>query len=567
MNIITELPPLGRITKESIVAIDIEIFGMTGRLHRPSGTFACIQICVDDDVYIEQDIEDVQAAWDRATVADTLILQNAMFDIAHLRRWIDIKERVLWDTMIVEKLLWGGYYALGGFGLDDMARRYLDIDMNKETVHDFADATELSPAMLQYSALDAWVTKEIYHAQQKEIAERKYDMKAYWEADQPAIWSWLDFNPCKVRTERWLEMSDGFLERGTAIQDELGINVNSSKQVIQFLAETTNIKVTSTNAKILTPHIKDVPVVGKILKARGLRKLSSTYGANWVRKFVEEDDLVYANWNVTGTETGRLSCSKPNLLNIPAKKEPEFRELFIPVRDKLIVADISQQEPRALAFLSGDKNLTKAFIDGEDIHSYVAQAIYDNPTIGKGDPRRADGKMVNLATTYGMTAKELAKRMGITERKAEVFLRAYFKRFPDVENYIHRQRLWAERRGYVDTVLGRRVWVNLYNYQWKNNAINSPIQGSSADSAKMWINRYRELCKENGIDFTVILPVYDEVVVDVWDKDVKLSTKLLRQSLEETSNYLFPDIPFALDVEVGTSWGCKNAKEKEENEG
>jgi len=250
------------------------------------------------------------------------------------------------------------------------------------------------------------------------------------------------------------------------------------------------------------------------------------------------------------------------LQNIPARKIPEYRELFVQSKGRMIVADVAQQEPRCLAYLSNDKNLKAVFTNHEDIHLSVTRAIYGDDTIEKSDPRRETGKMINLATSYGMSAKEMSKRIGVTEDEADKFLRAYFNRFPDVDNFISRSRMKAQKYGYVETIMGRRVWMNEHSYQMNNTAINAPIQGSAADFTKMWVNTFRTYCQRMDLEFPVCMVIHDEVVMDI-AKDKEGDYKIaLDTAFKDVANKLFPTVPFEYEVFSGTKWSCKKGDEE-----
>lgn len=567
MNIIRGLPP---VIDDRPVSVDIEIFGMSGRLHRPSGTFASMQIGIGDDVYVVLNESELQEAWDRIKHAPTLIMHNAMFDIRHLRRWIIIDERPIWDTMIVEQVLWGGYFNNGEFSLADLARRYLDIHMDKGVRTDFGDSSYMTEEMLEYSAQDAWVTLRVYEEQRKEIEQNNRNMDVYFRLDAPSIWTLLDIKPILVDAIRWVNVTTQYEKIGRELEDELGINVNSWQQVKDMLNVRLCLNVKNTRAKTLEKH-RNHPEVQKILDARMYRKAHSTYGEKWINENVENLQRgigeVYSDFRVNGTETGRFSSSSPNLLNIPARKLPVFREFFIsPKGRRMVVSDISQQEPRCLAYLSKDKQLREAFDKGEDLHLYVTRKIYGDETITKDDPRRANGKAINLGTSYGLTEFGLAERLNIDTKEAEKFLNMYFARFPDVRNYITRQRMMANRDEYVETIMGRRIWVNKRDRQWENNAINAPIQGSAADFAKLWVNKFRELCYNKGMEFPVNVVVYDEVVMDIPEDKVDEYLVLLNEAFDWAGNEMMPGMPLVLDTEIGSSWACKSMKEEEDEE-
>lgn len=553
INIINEIP---RVAKEGeVVALDIEMFGQQERkLHRPIGTFACmsIQFEGEDDVYQVYSVEQLPETFERLK-SGLWVLHNALYDLRQLRRWENrylypTETLPIYDTMLVERVLWGGYYT--DFGLNDLARRYLDMYMEKETREQFESATEMTEEMKQYAALDVTVTLAVRRAQ---LALNR-DLSVYWNIDMPMIWVILDMQPVKVDYKRWQEMAVVFEEKGKSIEQEIGVNVMSPLQVKNYL-EKNRIKVESTGAEILE-EFEGNEVVDKILQARLYRTATSKYGAKWLETYVEADDLVYSDWKVTGAETGRMSASNPPLQGIPARKLPEYRELFIPQNDYIFAPDVAQQEPRITAYLSQDKNLLTAVRNNESVHVYVARMIFNDPTIEKGeDSRYKIGKAISLGLSYGLTAQGTAKKVNIPLAEAEKLLHTYFQRFPDVENYIIRQRTLAMKRGYVETVVGRRIWLNLYGYQWENNAINAPIQGSAVDFTKMWGITIWRTCKKEGIPFPVNMFEHDEIVMDVEKEHIERIKEINRMAIN-TAAEMFPGVPFSVDENIGENWAC-----------
>ena len=445
-------------------------------------------------------------------------------------------------------MLWGGWY--NDFGLNDLARRYLDIFMEKETREQFSSATMMTHEMKQYAAFDVTVTLQV----RKKQLELERDLSVYWEVDMPMIWVALDMAPVKVDKARWSAMAPEFEQHGREIEDELGVNVMSSKQVVKFLNEK-GIKVDSSGKDVLL-EFEGNEWVDKITEARKYRTASSKYGVKWIENFVEDGDLVYADWRVLTAETGRMSCANPPLQGIPSKSMPVFREFFIPNNDIIFAPDISQQEPRILGYLSKDKNLLKAFESNESIHVYVARMIFNDPTIVKGEDKRyKDGKAISLGISYGLTPVGTAKKTGNTLEQSEKLIRDYFNRFPDVENYIVRMRTFALRHGYVQTVAGRRIWLNMYNFQWENNAINAPIQGSAADFTKVWGAEIWRRCKNEGIPFPICMFVHDEIVMDVKQEHFEAVRRINAEAVAKAAE-MFPGIPFTFDENSGSNWAC-----------
>jgi len=202
MNIIKGFPK-ETVASDTVVAIDIEIFGMAkNKLHRPIGDFASFQMCIGEDVYIIFDVHDLKEAWNRIKDARLIVGHNLIFDIRQLRRWVKIEPRQIWCTLVMEKVLWGGYYGNLEFSLADLVRRYLDVKMDKELRETFEQAYFMTEDMISYAAQDAYYTYKVYEAQQREIEARNNHIQAYWQIEEPCIWATLDFKPVKVDVGR-----------------------------------------------------------------------------------------------------------------------------------------------------------------------------------------------------------------------------------------------------------------------------------------------------------------------------------------------------------------------------
>lgn len=227
----------------------------------------------------------------------------------------------------------------------------------------------------------------------------------------------------------------------------------------------------------------------------------------------------------------------------------------------MMVTDISQQEPSILAFESQDASLLKAVHAGESTHIAVASTMFGRP-IRKSDPEYAIGKQINLGLSYGLTEYGLAEKTNIPVEEAKKFLDIYFKKFPGVHQYIQSHRRSALDNGYVRSAFGRRIYINPYDRQWQNIAINAPIQGGAADFTKLWIIQYWKLCKKRGLDYCLAAPVHDELVLDVPKKQARETKIALDDALEATGKILYPGIPFRSETESGYSWACKQLKEE-----
>ena len=549
---------------KDIVAIDSEYFQHTGKLHRPGGKLACLTLSSNGKKadLIEDPTQVKEALLQLKKSGTTIAMQNAHYDLQQLRTsglWPNQWEPKIHDTMLVNQALFGGLFQLNS--LADLSRRWLGTYLPKDTVLDFISAEKMTPEMKRYSKKDAVVTQNVAYAQQKYV-EDKFggDFGWYWDIDLPAMWAVLEMQPIRVDVDGWLLHGQELYAEGVAIQDSLGFNVKSTNQVKKAL-RSVGIKPYKTvddptmekwlEKATRKGNQKQVNLITAIRRARKCRDAMSKYGDKWVEKNVEGGEWVYPSWNVTGAETGRMSCSKPNMQNIPKRGEGSiFRSFFLATKGgRLLVGDVQQQEPRFSAFLSRDPNLTEEIMNGTDLHQRAADLF--NLT---GSNARDRGKAINLGLNYGMSAWGLSGRVGISQDAAEAGIQARRRHYNRYYAWQDRQVRAADRRGYVTTVSGRPLWTNEYNFGYKRNAINSPIQGSAADQIKLALGYVREQCKAASIPFCVNLVVHDEIVMDVPAGMMKTYRYILDQAWKEAGHKLMPTIPTVVDLKSGKNW-------------
>lgn len=553
---------------DELVGLDIEMYGMDeAKLHRPTGTFACLSIAYEDRVvYQVYDLADLREALQ--IVNDGLwVFHNAMFDLNHLRRFTTFRQRPIWDTMLVEQNLFGGYYD--SFALKDLSRRWLQKPMLKETVQLFIIGTKMNKEMEQYATLDALTAVQCARAQMNYIKEHDREMDSYHKIDEPALWAVLDLPPVKINVDGWLALAEENEKLAAQAEDGLGFNPRSPKQTKDALEKVLRTSVKNTEAGTLDilleratekENKKAMALIEKLLEARMYSKAAKTYGKSWVEQHVEEGNLVYPNYLITQAETGRMAARSPNVQNIPARRMPAFREQFITsyAGGTMLVVDVAQQEPRCLAYMSKDEELIKALLAREDLHLSVARTIFNEPAMTKDDPRRFIGKTINLGTSYGLTAVGLARRIKVSEDEAQRFLTHYFNRFRAVADWTHRQHSMGQRLGYVATPIGRRVWINPYSKQAMNNTINAPIQGGAADMTKYALAFLHKETKRLGLPYGVCLIVHDEMVADLPKGTIKEYKALQKEAWSEAGKQIIPGIPVEVDMYTGNSWAAKH---------
>ena len=537
-----------------LVALDVEVFGQAEPFHIPTGDFACLTVVYENgDRYMIEDTKDLPETFERISQG-LWCMHNALYDIAQLRRWATLKPHDLMDIMVFERDMFGGYYD--SFSLDALSRRYLNKALEKDIREQFGAKTKMTKKMELYAIRDSDATVKIARCQLQEADKQGSPMRHYWEVDQWAVWAFADMEPAAINVEGWHNLADGFAVKGQEIEEELGFNVYSTDACKKVIYEVTGRRLSSTNAKVvLEPMLEELEgdgydLIQGILRARSFRKATSTYGHLWPERWADENGWVIPSWRVTGTETGRVACRSPNLMNIPVRTMPEFRRMFISKHDggRIMVSDVQQQEPRILAHFSQDQRLLEAFKQGLDIH----QAVADRCGV-----ERFMGKQINLGLSYGLTPYGLARNAKISKVEAEKILREYFAQYRGVKAYMARERAKGYRQEKVHSALGRPVWLNLYARQWQNNAVNSPIQSSAGDQTKLAIVKIWRETESAGLPFGVCINVHDEIVLDILPGTTQKYRPIVNQAWTDAGKELFPDIPMVVDIKTGDSWGIK----------
>jgi DNA polymerase-1 len=480
-------------------------------------------------------------------------MMNAKFDLTQLGRWTEVVRRdKLWDIMLVDRILYGGYFEK--FALTDLVRRHLNILLEKDARGQFETATELTPELLEYSAKDPYYTLKVCQVQRKLIFPNEFEV--WREVDLPALWAIKDFKGFRLDVEKWTELAERNAALAQEYKETFELNPASPKQVKAKLLEL-GARVTSTSADVLEDLIKKNPesevadVAERVLNYRKKAKLSSTYGLNWIKKYVEEDDCVYSDYYVTGASTGRTSSSKPNCQNIPIRETPEFRECFIPKEgNSLIVADYSAQEPRILAYFSQDEKMVEICNSGKDIYIETVKLMYGRE-ITRDDPFRDEAKEIILAAGYGLSAYGYSQRYDVTKKEAEERLGTFFKIFPGIKNWTYKQEL---NHKYVETVLGRKFHLNPYSYQRDRHTRNAPIQGTAGDQLKVALGALHKNWPKGLCEYGIVAEIHDEIIADVPKDYAKEISQIIQKTMERVANEMCPGVSFMANVAVCETW-------------
>ncbi|MBQ9761430.1 MAG: DNA polymerase I [Clostridia bacterium] len=358
------------------------------------------------------------------------------------------------------------------------------------------------------------------------------------------------------------------LEGQIYMQAGVEFNVNSPKQLGKVLFETLGLphaKKTktgySTNAEILEKLRPMYQIVDDILNYRQVTKLKSTY-TDGLLKVADEAGKVHTTFKQTGTATGRLSSTEPNLQNIPIRTElgRELRRFFLPENEDYVIidADYSQIELRLLAHVSSDENMIAAFQSGEDIHTSTAANVFGVSEREVTSEMRKKAKAVNFGIMYGIGAFSLADDLGISRAQAQEYIERYLASYPAIDAYLKNTIAEAYETGYVTTMFGRRRYIpelagknKMQQKFGERVAMNSPIQGTAADVIKLAMIRTHKMLAEAGIDARLILQVHDELLLVSHRSCAEQAAEILREAMEKAVSYA---VPLTVDIHTGDSW-------------
>jgi DNA polymerase-1 len=292
-----------------------------------------------------------------------------------------------------------------------------------------------------------------------------------------------------------------------------------------------------------------------------LAKLKSTYTDKLPVMINPKTRRIHTSYHQAGTATGRLSSSDPNLQNIPIRTAEgrRVRQAFIaPEGHRLIAADYSQIELRIMAHLSGDKNLLKAFEQGQDVHRATAAEVFGVNLAQVTTDQRRSAKAINFGLIYGMSAFGLAKQLNIGRKQAAEYIELYFKRYPGVQDYMNQVRHSAAEKGYVETHFGRRLYLPEINSRngmrrqaAERTAINAPMQGTAADIIKLAMINVDNWLRNQKLKSRMIMQVHDELVLEVPESEHQQVIIGIKECMENAASL---QVKLVVDVGVGDNW-------------
>jgi len=467
--------------------------------------------------------------------------------------------------------------------MDDLAKVYL----NRSTIHyedvagkgakqiGFAEVPIEQAA--QYAAEDADITLALHQVLEPKLAEHEKLAALYENIEIPvlSVLSRMERAGVLIDSDMLAQQSMGLSNHIMAIEQQAhemagqSFNIASPKQIQDILYNKLSLPVLkktpkgqpSTAESVLQELAEDYPLPGLILKHRSMSKLKSTYTDKLPLQVSPKTGRVHTSYHQAVAATGRLSSSNPNLQNIPVRSAEgrKIRQAFIaPEGYKVVAADYSQIELRIMAHLSSDEGLLDAFAKGEDIHKATAADVFGVNIDQVTTDLRRSAKAINFGLIYGMSAFGLAKQLGLGRNQAQEYIDLYFSRYPRVKQYMDDTRELAKQQGYVETVLGRRLYLpeiyskNAARRQYaERTAINAPMQGTAADIIKLAMIATDKWIQDDQPDIKMIMQVHDELVFEIAEAKVDEYSANIRQLM---CTAITLDVPLVVDIGVGINW-------------
>jgi len=508
---------------------------------------------------------------------------NLEYDYTVLARLGLAAQPLAFDTMIAE---WLCNPASHNLGLKNLAWVRLGVEMTEISQLIGTGKSQRSMAevpiaeVAPYASADAEVCLRL-KAQLEPELEQKGQLTLFHELEMPLVpvLAHMEMAGVLLDLEFLGALSEQLARRLAELEKELyrhvghPFNLNSTQQLSDVLFGELGLKPPeggrktasghfSTAAPVLEALREDHPVVGLILEQRELSKLKSTYADTLPQQVNPVTGRVHTSYSQTGSVTGRLASSEPNLQNIPIRTElgREIRRAFVAAPGHLLLSvDYSQIELRIVAHMAGDKAMIKAFKEDQDIHSATAAAVFgvDPEQINPEMRRRA--KAVNFGLIYGMTPFGLTRATDFTLAEAEEFVKVYFERFPGVRRYLDEVRVKAAEAGYVETLLGRRRYFPEFAAGAPHNiraraereATNSPIQGTAADIIKRAMLGLPQALQEAGLAARMLLQVHDELVFECLEQELPATSMVAQRVMQEA---LKLKVPLKTDAKAGRNW-------------
>ena len=506
---------------------------------------------------------------------------NIKFDIQVLHKYNIKVSSPIYDTMVAHYLINPDMRH----NLDTLSESYLNYSpisieslIGKKGKNQISMRDVSIDKITDYASEDADITLQLKSIFDKEIEVNNLS-KIFYDIEIPMInvLSEMETEGIKIDTSYLEKLDKEFEEDLGKLKKEIfkksgeEFNLNSPKQLGEILFDKLKLvskpKKTktgqySTSEEVLSSLANDHKIIEDILEWRSLDKLQNTYVKSLPNEVSSLTNRVHSSFNQTVTTTGRLSSNNPNLQNIPIRTAngQKIRRAFIPRGSDyiLMAADYSQIELRVIASMSNEENMIDAFVNNQDIHTMTASKIYNVDPENVTREQRGNAKTVNFGIIYGVSAFGLSQQTDLNRSESKVMIDNYFLNYPGLKKYMSDQIDFARNNGYVETIMGRRRYLQNINSQnnmlrsgAERNAINAPIQGSAADIIKIAMININSELKKQSLKSKMLLQVHDELVFDVHKSEKDQIKDIVKTTMESAVKL---KVPLKIDLEFGKNW-------------
>ena len=569
--------------KEKIIGVDTE----ATKFDPFTATLLLIQIATEKNTYVIDATRVDLNVIKHILEADRplKILQNAKFDYSLVKAQTGISIGSTFDTMLAERIITMGISR--EISLKAISEKYLGIKMDKSVRETFINLQAASSKgnftdeQLEYAARDAFVLREIFEKQFKQLQEQDLVDTAKLEfAIIPAV-AEMELHGSLIDQVKWrkyiAELKEKRDKSNKEIQEDLRhlspysqvdlfgnvsdtINLDSPLQVLAVFKKLgEDLPNTSEPTLQKTSH----PLAKKLLEYRAYEKMITSFGESILQKIHPVTGRLHPDFIQLGADTGRFACSNPNLQQIPA--DSGFRSCFIATPGyKLITADYSQIELRIMAEVSGDPAFLKAFNDDVDLHTLTASQMFRIPIEKVNKDKRFQAKSINFGLMYGRGSASLANQIGLSVEESKKLLEVYFSKYKKVKFWLDAMGRQAVKQGYVRTLGGRKRMFTLpdrsdADYQKIIGSIerqgkNMPIQGTSADITKFALIYIYKKIRDENIDAFLVHTVHDEIVVEAKEAIVEDFAKVVEEQMIRAGEKLLKKVPVKVDVNISNCW-------------
>jgi DNA polymerase-1 len=571
LRVITEpgdLSDIAGVLKDAdFIGLDTETTSLSPR----DGRIRLLQLATPDetfvvDVFETRDLSPLKEVLEDGPVK---VLHNSKFDCQFLYAEHGISLSPIFDTMLAAQLLDGGEQG-ASYSLEAVAERYLDEEVDKSARREDWSG-DLSERQIEYAARDAEILLPLRERLAESLAAEKLRLVSKIEFGAVGALAEMELAGIKLDLEKWKELEKTVRERRDRAAEELDayfpepdgvlpleglgprLNLNSPQQITDAFR---SLGIDLPDTKVWTLLKVDHPAAKALLKYRELQKKLGTYLETYPNFIHEKTGRIHANFLQCRVPTGRLACTNPNVQQIP--HEDEFRSCFVAEQGNiLVIADYSQIELRILAEVSEDPEFVRAFREGDDLHRVTAATMYGVEVEEVSKDQRSAAKRINFGLMYGRGAKSLSAQLGTDEERGRQLIDEYFTNYPKVQRFLQSTANKAARDRTLRTLAGR---VRKFGQKsggddkgaMRREAMNYPIQGSSADIAKLALAYIRK--ELEGLDARLINSIHDEFVVECAEDLAEEVSERMREAMVRAGEKLLKRVPVEVEVVVSREW-------------